>query len=195
MALRPANAISFEGAGASAGGFGTNVVRGAVVLGIAILMSQDLSRLANAPAGAALTLMAAFAFGLGTILLKRRIWRVDVGVLAGWQLLVGVVPLFVIWLLTDYSTDWGAIPARGWLAVAFLAFISNAAAYLAWFRVVAALPATVSGIGTLAVPVIGLGSSAAVLGEAVGWHELAALACIGSALVITLMPRRRLRHD
>lgn len=165
------------------------------LLGIVVLMSQDLSQLADAPAGAALTLMAALAFGLGTILLKRRIWRVDVGVLAGWQLLVGVVPLTAIWLLTDYSTDWRAVPLEGWLAVAFLAFISNAAAYLAWFRVVAALPATVSGIGTLAVPVIGLGSSAVVVGEAVGAHELAALACIGSALVITLMPRRRQRQS
>ena len=165
------------------------------VLGIAVLMSQDLSQLADAPAGAALTLMAAFAFAVGTILLKRRIWRVDVGVLAGWQLMVGVVPLLIIWSMVDVSTDWRAIPLEGWLAVAFLALISNAAAYLAWFRVVAALPATVSGIGTLAVPVIGLGSSAVVVGEAVGWHEIAALLCIGSALVITLVQRRRVKRD
>lgn len=163
------------------------------VLGIAVLMSQDLSALTDAPAGAAFTLMAALAFAIGTILLKRRIWRVDVGVLAGWQLLVGVLPLLIIWSVVDVHTDWAAIPPRGWLAAAFLAFISNAAAYLAWFRVVAALPATVSGIGTLAVPVVGLGSSALVLGEAVGPHEIIALLCIGSALGITLLPRRRRR--
>lgn len=163
------------------------------VLGIAVLMSQDLSQLADAPAGAALTLMAAVAFAVGTILLKRRIWRVDFGVLAGWQLLVGVIPLLIIWSMVDVSTDWRAIPLEGWLAVAFLAFISNAAAYLARFRVVAALPATVSGIGTLAVPVVGLGSSAAILGEVVGPHEIAALLCIGSALAITLLPKRRLK--
>ncbi|BBK32356.1 drug/metabolite transporter (DMT)-like permease [Stella humosa] len=165
------------------------------IAGIAVLMSQDLSKLANAPAGAALTLMAAFAFAAGTILLKRRIWRVDVGVLAGWQLLVGVLPLLAIWSVADVHTDWAAIPLDGWLAVAFLAYISNAAAYLAWFRVVASLPATVSGIGILAVPVVGLGSSAIVVGEAVGPHEIAALLCIGSALGITLLPKRRLRRN
>lgn len=164
------------------------------ILGIAVLMSQDLSALADAPAGAAFTLMASLAFATGTILLKRRVWRVDVGVLAGWQLLVGVVPLLIIWSLVDLHTDWATIPLRGWLAAAFLALISNAAAYLAWFRVVAALPATISGIGTLAVPVVGLGSSALIVGEAVGPHEIAALLCIGSALAITLLPKPRRRR-
>jgi drug/metabolite transporter (DMT)-like permease len=57
------------------------------------------------------------------------------------------------------------------------------------------LPAVVSGIGTLAVPAVGLLSSALILGESVGWRELVALACIGSALVVTmaLEPRRNRR--
>jgi hypothetical protein len=46
------------------------------------------------------------------------LWRVDVGVLAGWQLMVGVVPLLIIWSMVDVSTDWRAIPLEGWLAVA-----------------------------------------------------------------------------
>ncbi|MGE0717308.1 MAG: DMT family transporter [Alphaproteobacteria bacterium] len=170
---------------------------GALALGVAgviVLMTQDLSNLVNAPAGAGFTLMAAFSFAVGTVLMKRRAWRADITVVAGWQLLVGAVPLLVIRFATGAHTDWATVPLEGWLATAFLALIANALAYIAWFRVVTALPATISGIGTLAVPVIGLVSSALALGEFVGWREITALLCIGSALVIALaQPRRAAR--
>ncbi|MCC7273803.1 MAG: DMT family transporter [Alphaproteobacteria bacterium] len=161
------------------------------IAGIVVLMAQDLSGLADAPAGAALTLMAAVSFAVGTILMKRRLWRADVGLIAGWQLLIASLPLLAIRVAAGASTDWAAVTAQGWAGLAFLCLIANAAAYLAWFRVVAAMPATISGIGTLAVPIVGLLSSALVLGEPVGWHEIAALLCIGSALVITLLQPRR----
>ena len=45
-------------------------------------------------------------------------------------------------------------------------------------KVVTMLPATAAAISTLAIPVVGLLSSAWLLGEPVGWRELAALALV-----------------
>ena len=42
--------------------------------GLAVLMSQDFSHLRNAPAGALSTLVAAIAFGFGTVWMKRHGW-------------------------------------------------------------------------------------------------------------------------
>jgi drug/metabolite transporter (DMT)-like permease len=159
------------------------------VAGLAVLMSQDLSKLANAPLGAALTLMAAVSFGFGTVWMKRRRWQVDPTVVGGWQLLLGAVPIWLIWALLRPEVRWGAVSAESWLAMASLALVSNALAYFAWFRVVAIFPAMVSGIGTLGVPVVGVLSSAAIVGEAIGWRELTALVLVCSALSLILFVR------
>jgi len=163
------------------------VALGLGIAGILVLMTQDLSQLADAPLGAALTLMAAVSFAIGTILMKRRTWRVDLTVIAGWQLLVGVVPLTLIWLALGARSEWIAMPLEGWLTVAYLGLVANALAYVAWFRVIARFPATVSGLGTLAVPAVGLLTSALIVGERIGWREATSLALIGAALVTVLL--------
>lgn len=155
--------------------------------GVLVLMSQDLSRLANAPLGAALTLMAAIAFGFGTVWMKRRRWETDPTVIGGWLLLLGAVPLWVIWALLRPEIRWSAIPPESWLAAAFLVLASNALAYFAWFRAIAIFPAMVLGIGTLAVPIIGVLSSAVLVGEAIGWREIVALSLVCSALLLILL--------
>ena len=166
----------------------------ALLLGLAaigILMSQDLSNLANAPLGAALTLLGSIAFAFGTVVMKRVHWTVNPTLVGGWQLLVGSVPLFVIWAVLNPDMRWDAVTTESWVAVAYLVLFANAVAYFAWYRVVAIFPVTVSGIGTLAVPIVGVLSSAALVGEQIGWRELAALflVCVALALVL-FMPQR-----
>ena len=161
----------------------------ALLLGLAaigILMSQDLSNLANAPLGAGLTLMGSISFAFGTVWMKRVRWTVDPTLLGGWQLLIGTVPLLLIWLAIDPTMSWGSVTIESWIAVAYLILFANAVAYFAWYRVVAIFPVTVSGIGTLAVPIIGVLSSAALVGEQIGWRELAALFLVCAALALVL---------
>ncbi len=154
--------------------------------GLGVLVGQDLSHLRNAPLGAALTLLSAVAFGLGTVWMKRRQWRNDPTVLAGWQLVIAIVPVSLIWAFSDAKLSLSAIRMESWLAIAYLIFIANALAYFSWFRVVAAFPATVSGIGAMAVPVVGVLGSAWLLEEKIGWRELTALGLIIGALAINL---------
>jgi drug/metabolite transporter (DMT)-like permease len=58
--------------------------------------------------------------------------------------------------------------------------------------VVNLFPASVASIGTLAIPVIGVLSSAVVLGEPVGFGEIAALILVVTALAIVMVKPRRL---
>ena len=154
---------------------------------LAVLMSQDLSKLGNAPLGAALTLMAAISFGFGTVWMKRRRWQTDPTVLGGWQLLLGAIPIWLIWALLRPDFRWEPLDFEGWFAVLYLALVSNALAYFAWFRVIAIFPAMISGIGTLGVPIVGVLSSAVLVGEAIGWRELTALLLVCSALSLVLL--------
>lgn len=161
------------------------------LVGLAVLLGQDLSALGNAPLGAALNLVAAASFGLGTVWMKRRAWRIDAAVIGGWQLIIGVVPVALIWALFSPPTDWAGIPAQSWLAVAFIGLIANALGYFAWFRVLAIYSATASGIASMAVPVVGVFASALLIGEALGWRELVALGLICLALALNVASAAR----
>ena len=165
----------------------------ALVLGaaaVAVMVSQDLSHLRDAPLGAALTIFAAMSFGLGTVWLKRRIWHADPSVVAFWQLVIGTVPLLVIWALLSAPPDLARVGAPQVLALLFLGVVANGAAYFAWFRIVRLLPAGVSGIRALAIPCIGVASSAWLARERLHPQDLVAMALIGSALLCVLAERR-----
>ncbi|MBT7837620.1 MAG: EamA family transporter [Rhodospirillaceae bacterium] len=156
------------------------------LVGLVVLIWQDLSHLRNAPLGAGLTLFAAVFFGLGVVWMKRRLWQNDPTILAGWQLLIGAVPVTLIWSLGDATLSLSSISRESWLVIAYLIIIANALAYFSWFRVIAAFPATVTGIGAMAVPIVGVMASAWLLDEKLGWREWLALALIISALATNL---------
>lgn len=155
--------------------------------GLAVLMSQDFSHLRNAPGGALATLVAAVAFGLGTVWMKHRGWRLDATVSAGWQLVLGALPVAAIWLIAGPPVILGQVSPASWLALLYLTLFANVIAYLAWFRAVALFPAVVSGIGIFAVPLVGILGSAVLVGERIGWREVVALGLVGLALALNLL--------
>ena len=161
---------------------------------IAVLLSQNLSQLKNAPLGAAITLVAAFAYGLGTVWFKRREWRGSLSVVIGWHLAIGLVPMSLIWLATSFPPHLAQAGAGAWWALFFLGIGSNGAANLAWFAVVRRLPAGLSSMSALVVPCIGVSSSAWLIGERLQPRDLTAMAMILAALLLVLGERARPRQ-
>ena len=159
---------------------------GCGIAGLVVLMSQDFAGLADATLGALCTLVGAIAFGLGTVWMKRGRWTNDPTVVAGWQLVLGTLPVIPCWWFLGGDTDWAAVSVASWGGLAFNLIIANILAYFAWFRVLSVFPASISGLGTLAVPIVGVLASAAVLGEVIGWREATALGLIVAALGLNL---------
>jgi len=154
--------------------------------GLALLMSQDMSHLRNAPLGIGLTLLAAISFGFGTVWLKRCRWDMNVTAIGCWQLLIGAIPILAIWPAFAPELPFERAGPVSWLAILYRGVVANGLAYLAWFRIVTMLPATTSGIGSMAVPIVGIFSSTALVGEAIGWREICALVLICVALWLVL---------
>jgi drug/metabolite transporter (DMT)-like permease len=161
------------------------------VLAVVVLLGQGLDQVRNAPLGAALTLFAAASFGFGTVWVKLRPLRLELPVLAGWQLVVGGLPVVPVWLATAPHTDALGAPASSWLAMLFLALLANALAYVLWFRLVRGLPVAVVSVGALVVPCVGVLSSTLMIGETIQRNDLIALALVCGALVLVLFERRR----
>ncbi len=157
---------------------------------VAALLAQNLPQVRNAPLGVIANLVAAIGFGFGTVWTKRTAWPLDLTALVGWQLLVGAVPLALVWSVVQPPLDLARLDQAHWAAFAYMTLIGNVVAYLVWFRLVDRLPTTVIGIGSLVVPCVGVLSSAILVNEAIRPTDLVALALVCSALVLVLFERR-----
>ncbi|MEM7427618.1 MAG: DMT family transporter [Pseudomonadota bacterium] len=155
--------------------------------GLAVLMGEDLIILGTAPIGALFMLGAAVSWGFGTVLFKRFTWSAPVSVMVGWQLFAAMVPIFVVAVITEPVPDMTALSWETIIALAYLFTLPMVFCQWAYFKVVTIFPAAIAAMGTLAVPIVGVYSSALILGEPVGWQELASLVLICGALASVLV--------
>lgn len=109
-----------------------------------------------------------------------------------WQLLVALVPILVLMLLLERDSlgdiRWDLPTA---LAVLYSGPLATAFAYWASQMIVRALGPLTTGIGYLGAPAVGVVAGIIVLGETVGWLDVAGIAITAVAIVVTLLAGRR----
>ena len=154
--------------------------------GILVLVLQDFSAAGFDVWGAVVILLAAFNWGVGSLIQKRTRWENDPTVIAGWQLTVGCLPIAVIAAATEkfvyHQADLTIIGAS-----LYVTLISLVLCYFAWFRIVVIFPIAISSIGTLLTPCVGLVSAALILHEPLGWRELSALVLVVAAVALVMI--------
>lgn len=155
------------------------------VSGVLVLLASDFEAIGTSPLGAAYLLAASIGWAIGTIIVKRVQWTVGMYTLAGWQLLIGLIPIGVIALLSERFTLHQMAGDTLWAAL-YVTFIALIAGYALWFKIVQAFPPIIASLGSLMVPVIGVVSGALILGEPLGWIEGAALALVLTAISLVL---------
>lgn len=155
---------------------------------VGIIVGQEAA-VRTAPVGTLLTLLAAISFGIGTVLTKRMGIAGDVTINAAWQILLGSIPVAIVWLIFSRDAYFHPEQVRGLAALVWLTMVSNVLAYACWFRIIRALPAAVASLTTLVVPCIGFGSSALMTAAPVSWLDAVALGLIIVAVTLALARR------
>ncbi len=162
--------------------------------GMAVLVVPDWQSIAAAPLGLIFMLLAALSWATGTVLMKRFRWSMPTAALAGWQLVLGGLPVAAGALLLERGFDPLAVSATAWGATIYAALIPMIYCHWAWFRVVGIYPAAVAAVGTLAIPVVGVLSSSLALGEPVGVDVVLSLVLVLAGLgVVLILPRPQRR--
>lgn len=154
--------------------------------GLALLVASDAASLAAAPVGAALIIVAALSWAIGTVLLKRFPVRAPATVITGWQMAIGGLPI----VLGAIVLDWGKSPTLApgpVLATLYNMLVCFIYCYWAWTRLVVRLPVAVAGLSTLLIPVVGTLTGMVMLGERPGMLDFLGLALILGALVCVLI--------
>ncbi len=154
------------------------------MLGMAVLLGDDIAALGRSPKGTLMILGAAMSWGMGTVLL--RLWKpaVPQATLTGWMMLLGWIPIALAAPLFDpHPLDaLGTMSGSAWFAVLYNIFLAGTVAHWVWFRMARTLPVAVSGLSSLPVPVVGVLSGMLFLGERPGITEFIALALVLASL-------------
>jgi drug/metabolite transporter (DMT)-like permease len=154
--------------------------------GIGLLIWPEIDAVGAAPMGAAFMLGAAVSWATGTVLIKRTDWDTPTTVLAGWQLLLGGIPVVLGALFLEPAGFSLNVSAKAIIALVYTILFPMIYCHWAYFALVRIFPAGIAAIGTLAIPVVGVFSSTLILNEPVGLSEVAALALVVTALSMAL---------
>lgn len=157
--------------------------------GVLLLMWRSLPAYAQAPLGLALGLLSAVGWAVGTLIIKRSGVAVPAMVLTGWQLLLASLPVTAGALALAPAQ--ASLPSPLVLGlIVYITLVPMALGNVTWFAIVGLLPAQVAGLSSILVPVLAMVTGALVHAEPLGPVQLAAMACCGAALALTLGGRR-----
>jgi drug/metabolite transporter (DMT)-like permease len=154
--------------------------------GIVVLLSHDFAAISRSPWGTVAMLIASVTWACGILVQKRTRWAIGSVPLAGWQLVLGAVPIGLIALAAEPFRFFDASPTALW-STAYLVLVSLVLCYYAWFKIVTLVPANVAALSSLLVPVVGVIGGVVLLGEPLGWRELAAMIMIVGAIALILL--------
>lgn len=158
------------------------------MLGMLVLLGEDIRHVQSTPVGVLLILFAAILWAIGTVLLRK--WKPPIAqnTLSGWMMLAGWLPLAIAapFFETHPASYLLHLPWTAWFAIAYNIFLAGTLAHWAWFRLARTLPVAISSLASLPVPVVGVIAGMIVLGERPGVAELIALGLVLSSLVAVL---------
>jgi drug/metabolite transporter (DMT)-like permease len=155
-------------------------VRAALGLAVGFAGLVVIAGPAGGGSGAWLSLLAAVAITIGTIL-ARRLQGTDPVAVVAWHFIIGGGALAVV------AASVEGLPAISWTPrfigiLAFIAFVSTAAAFVAWFEEVQRMPLAALSAWTFLVPVFGLTFSVVIGGDRPGAWTAAGLALVLASL-------------
>ena len=102
-----------------------------------------------------ITLLAGLSWGIGTMIVKYGGIKSDGLIVAGWQQLIGILPIVPFALYFD-SNDFGTINYSHILVILFGIFLSSGYTYWAYFTVLQKFSVNITSISVMAVPILAI---------------------------------------
>lgn len=160
----------------------------AATVGVLLLLSSELLRLAGAPLAVAAMLVAAAVWGLGTQMLRRSVSPVPLLSIAFWMTAITTVVLCLLAFLFEREA-WRLPSAPVAWAVVYNAIGVFAFAQVAWLYLARSLPPMASSLSVMMIPVLGTFSGAWALGEVLHWQDYVAMVMMVVAIASALWRR------
>jgi drug/metabolite transporter (DMT)-like permease len=162
---------------------------GSAALGVVLLLAHEFAKLAGAPAGVLLALLAASTWALGTQLLRRTQIPVPTLAISFWMTVLCAVVMSALALIFErHRFAWPS--GLTWASIAYNAVLIFGFAHATWFYLARSLPPVASTLSVMMIPVLGVFSGALWLGETLFWQDWAAVVLMVGAIASVLWPSK-----
>jgi drug/metabolite transporter (DMT)-like permease len=154
------------------------------LIGVIILHGQDLDFANSQGIGILLCLAGAFCYGLSALYARRKLSNSPPLATATFQLLASSLMMAIVAATVERPWQLPMPGATTWLAMACLAGLSTALAYIVFFQILRRSGSSNVMLVTLLIPVTALLLGYLVLGESISGREITGAIVIGSALLL-----------
>ncbi|MFM9970194.1 MAG: DMT family transporter [Burkholderiales bacterium] len=159
------------------------------LVGLALLMGDEIYAVGRSPVGALLMFGTATSWAISTILAKKWVVPVPSCTFAAWVNLSALMVLLPLSLFIEegpfHPFGFSTGPMIGAL---YASIVASLICQWIWFRLVAITTASVASISILSVPIVGVFSGLALLGEQPRLTDLLALFLVVVALASVMLP-------
>jgi drug/metabolite transporter (DMT)-like permease len=162
---------------------------GGAALGVVLLLTHEFGKLAGAPLGVLLALVAASTWALGTQLLRRTTIPVATLTISFWMTVLTALVMSAL-AITFEQPRWRAPSSTELLSILYNAILIFGFAHATWFYLARSLPPVASTLSVMMIPILGVFSGAIWLGEKLFWQDWAAVALMVVAIGSVLWPRK-----
>ena len=133
--------------------------------------------------GFLITLCAGLSWAIGTMIVKYGGIKSDGLIVAGWQQIIGIIPIIPFALYFDFN-NFGLIDYRHILIIIYGIFFSSAYTYWAYFTILQKFSVNVTSISVMAVPILAILIDYIFVGVEFSGYDLLALIFIVSGIYI-----------
>jgi len=154
--------------------------------GTALLIGGESVALWRHALGPVLMLAAAFAWGVGTHMMRRMRVDMDTFALTFWMMAMAMVIVGMVSAATEFD-QWRMPRGMEWAPIAYNAVFVLGFCNVAWFSLARDLPPVASGLSGMLIPVVGVFSGMLLLGEQPQWRDDVALLLILVSLATVVM--------
>lgn len=162
---------------------------GLALSGALLLLSSEFANLAGRPVGSVMILIAAAAWGYGTVLMRRTKTAIPTLALTFWMMLMASICMAIISTWFEYRL-W-RLPTPGEAAaISYNALVIFSFGQVTWFSLARKLPPIASSLSVMMIPVLGVFSGAWILNETPHWQDYMAMLLILAAMSTVLLKPR-----
>jgi drug/metabolite transporter (DMT)-like permease len=162
---------------------------GSAATGVLLLLTHEFGKLAGAPLGVLLALIAASTWALGTQLLRRTSIPVPTLAISFWMTVLTAFVMTVL-AITFEQARWRMPSTTEWFSILYNAILIFGFAHATWFYLARSLPPVASTLSVMLIPILGVLSGAVWLGEKLFWQDWAAVALMVVAIGSVLWPKK-----
>lgn len=162
---------------------------GSAAFGVMLLLTHEFGKLAGAPLGVLLALMAASTWALGTQMLRRTRIPAATLTISFWMTVLTAVVMSALSIVFE-QPRWRMPNPTEWFSIVFNAVLIFGFAHATWFYLARSLPPVASTLSVMFIPILGVFSGSIWLGEKLFWQDWAAVALMVVAIGSVLWPRK-----